>query len=151
MQLAEPYLEVEQTQPAIQPLNPSKAALWTGHIVSGFVVSFVIFDGVTKLMGIEPVLKAVAQLGFSVNQIVGIGILLLVCTLIYPILRTSFLGAILLTSYLGGATATQVRAGNPVFETLFPVIFGALVWAGLFPRGQRLRGFIPFRRYPQPD
>ncbi len=151
MQLAEPYLEEEQMQPAIQPLNPSKAALWTGHIVSGLVVLCLIFDGVTKLMGIEPVLKAAAQLGFSVNQVVGIGILLLACTVIYPIPRTSFLGAILLTSYLGGATATQVRAGNPLFETLFPVIFGALVWAGLFVHDPRLREFIPFRCYPQPD
>ncbi len=122
-----------------------KTALWTGRIISGLVVLFLVFDGVTKLMRVEAVLKAAAQLGFSVPQIVGIGILLLVCTLIYLVPRTSVLGAILLTGYLGGATAIQVHARNPVFETLFPVIFGVLIWAGIFGRDQRVRELIPAR------
>ena len=79
------------------------------------------------------------------TQILGIGILPLACTLIYVIPRTSVLGAILLTGYLGGATAIQAHARNPVFETLFPVVFGVLTWGGLYLRFARLRGFIPLR------
>ncbi|MGH9444834.1 MAG: DoxX family protein [Terriglobia bacterium] len=132
-------------QPAIEMAPISKAALWTGRIISGLVVLFLLFDGITKVMKASPVLKAAAQLGFSVTQIVGIGVLLLVCTIIYVIPRTSVLGAILLTGYLGGATAIQVHAANPIFETLFPVIFGVLVWVGIYARDERLRALIPAR------
>lgn len=125
--------------------TPSKAALWTGRVLSGLVVLFMAFDGVAKLMRVPPVLKSAAQLGFSVAQIVGIGAVLLVCTLIYVIPRTSVLGAVLLTGYLGGATAIQVRARNPLFETLFPVVFGVVVWAGIYLRDGRLRALIPLR------
>jgi hypothetical protein len=137
----------DQTQKTIQTVHTSKAAHWTGRIISGLMILFMMFDGVTKLMKVEPVLKAAAQLGFSVQEIVGIGIVALICTFVYLIPHTSILGAILLTGYLGGATAIQVHAGNPLFETLFPVIFGAFVWAGLFARDQRLRELIPVRRY----
>ena len=136
-----------QMQQAIQTAHTSKALPWTGRIISGLVILFMVFDGVTKLMKVEPVLKAAAQLGFSVQEIVGIGIVALICTLMYAIPRTSILGAILLTGYLGGATAIQVHVGNPAFETLFSVIFGVLVWAGLFARDQQLREMIPVRRY----
>jgi hypothetical protein len=118
-------------------------ALRAGRIISGLVILFMTFDGVTKLTKVEPVLKAAAQLGFSVQEIVSIGIVALICTIIYAIPRTSILGAILLTGYLGGATAIQVHIRNPAFETLFPVIFGVFVWAGLFARNQRLRRLIP--------
>jgi hypothetical protein len=91
------------------------------------------------------VLDASAQLGYPVNTIAGTGIILLVCTVFYVIPQTSVLGAILLTAYLGGAVAIQLRAGNPMFETLFPIIFGALVWAGIFLREGRLRALIPLR------
>lgn len=131
--------------------SQSKAALWAGRILSGLVVLFMVFDGVTKFMRVEPVLKAAAQLGFSVQQIVGIGIILLICTLFYVVPRTSILGAILLTGYLGGAAATQVHARNPFFETLFTVIFGVLVWVGLFIRDRRLREMVPVRRYRQAE
>ena len=75
------------------------------------------------------------------------GILLLTCTVIYVIPRNSALGAILLTGYLGGATAIQLRAGNPLFETLFPVMFGVLVWGGLFMRDDLYRTLIPLRSH----
>jgi hypothetical protein len=78
----------------------------------------------------------------------GIGIILLICTVAYAIPRTSILGAILLTGYLGGAVATQLRAGNPLFETIFPIIFGVLIWAGVFLRDDRLRALVPFRSWP---
>jgi hypothetical protein len=97
-------------------------------------------------MKVAPVLQASAQLGFPVSLIVAIGAVLLICTVIYAIPSTSILGAILLTGYLGGAVAIQARIGNPLFETLFPVIFGVLVWAGVFLRDNRLRTLIPLRK-----
>jgi hypothetical protein len=134
----------DQNQRTIQKARIG--ALMAGRIISGLVILFMTFDGVTKLMKVEPVLKAAAQLGFSVPEIVGIGIVALICTVLYAIPRTSILGAILLTGYLGGATAIQVHVGNPAFETLFPVIFGVFVWAGLFARNQQLREMIPVCR-----
>ncbi len=124
----------------------SMKALWTGRILSGLVVLFLVFDGVSKVIKEPHVIAACAQIGFPVNAIVGVGILLLVCTAFYVIPRTSILGAILLTGYLGGATATQVHAGRSIFETLFPVIFGGIVWAGIFLRDRRLRTLVPVRR-----
>jgi hypothetical protein len=123
----------------------SKGRLWSGRIISALVVLFLLFDGITKLMKAAPVLEASAQLGYPVSTIVGIGITALVCTAVYVIPQTSVLGAILLTGYLGGAVASSVRIGNPMFNTLFPIIFGALIWAGIFLREARLRALIPLR------
>jgi len=128
-----------------QPLV-SRSQLWTGRIISTVVVLFLIFDGVTKLMKDPHVLQAMARLEFTEKTIVEIGAILLICTFFYVIPQTSVLGALLLTGYLGGATAVQLRVGNPLFETLFPVIFGVLAWAGLFLREPRLRALIPLRR-----
>jgi hypothetical protein len=124
----------------------SMKAVWTGRVISGLAVLFLLFDGVTKVMKVAPVLQASAQLGFPVSLIVAIGAVLLICTVIYAIPSTSILGAILLTGYLGGAVAVQARIGNPLFETLFPVIFGVLVWAGIVLRDNRLRTLIPLRK-----
>jgi hypothetical protein len=124
----------------------STKALWAGRVISGLAVLFLLFDGVTKVMKVAPVLQASAQLGFPVNLIVAIGTVLVICTVIYVIPSTSVLGAILLTGYLGGAVAIQARIGNPLFETFFPVIFGVLVWAGIFLRDNRLRALIPWRK-----
>jgi hypothetical protein len=124
----------------------SAAALWTGRILSALVVLFLLFDGITKVMKVSSALAATARLGFSENLIAAVGVILLVCTLIYVIPRTAILGTILLTGYLGGAVAVQLRVGNPLFsQTLFPVYFGALVWLGLYLRERRLRVLIPFR------
>jgi len=133
-------------QSGAQAVPASKGRLWTGRIISALVVLFLLFDGVTKVMRVRAVLDASAQLGYPVSTIVGIGITLLVCTAFYVIPQTSVLGAILLTAYLGGAVATQVRVGNPIFETLFPIIFGALLWAGIFLREGRLGALIPVRK-----
>lgn len=124
----------------------SKKGLWTGPILTALVALFLLFDGFMKVIKEAHVLTASAQLGYPERAIVGTGILLLVCTAFYLIPRTSVLGAILLTGYLGGATATQVRAGNPAFETIFPVVFGILIWAGIFLRERRLRDLVPVRR-----
>ena len=123
----------------------SKKSLWAGRVITGLVVLFLVFDGVTKVMKVAAVMEASARLGFPANLIVAIGITLLVCTAIYVIPRTSVLGAILLTGYLGGAVVTNLRAGSPLFSAvLFPVYFGVLVWAGLYLRNDRLRALIPF-------
>jgi hypothetical protein len=98
-----------------------------------------------KLIKERHVLQSAAQLGYSTESMVAIGTLLLACTLVYVIPRTAVLGALLLTAYLGGAVATQVRVGNPLFECIFPVIFGVLVWAGLFLREPHLSTLIPVR------
>jgi DoxX-like family len=117
-----------------------------GRIISALVVLFLIFDGVTKVMKVNAVMEATARLGFPANLIVGIGVVLLACTAIYVIPRTSILGAILLTGYLGGAAVTNLRAGSSLFgETLFPVYFGVFVWAGLYLRDERLHALIPLR------
>ena len=123
----------------------SKLTLWGGRMIRGLVVLFLLFDGVTKIIRAPAALAATAQLGFSASQIIGIGALLLACTIVYVIPRTSILGAILLTGYLGGATAIQFRAGNAIFETLFPVMFGVLVWAGICLSDSPLRSLIPLR------
>lgn len=123
----------------------SKASLWTGRVISGLVVLFMLFDGISKVMKAQQVIDATVRIGFPVTTIVGIGITLLVCTVLYVIPNTSILGAILLTGYLGGATAAQVRAVSPVFETVFPIIFGVLVWLGVYLREPRLRALVPLR------
>jgi hypothetical protein len=124
----------------------SKGSVWAGRIISGIVVLFLTLDGVTKVMKAPQVIQATVRIGFPESTIVGIGIIVLVCTALYVIPPTSVLGAILLTAHLGGATAANVRAGSPVFNTSFPIIFGVLAWLGLFLRENRLRALIPLRR-----
>lgn len=125
------------------PGSTSKAAIWTGRVISTLVVLFLAFDSITKLIKDPHVLAASADLGYSVPSIVLIGALLLACTVVYVIPRTAVLGAILLTGYLGGAVASNLRVGHPTFECVFPVLFGMLVWAGIFLRDGRLRELLP--------
>jgi hypothetical protein len=131
---------------AAQVVRVSKKSLWTGRVITGLVVLFMVFDGVTKVIKEPHVMAATAQLGFSVAMVVWIGAVLLVCTAIYAIPRTSILGAILLTGYLGGAVATNVHAGTVLLNILFPVIFGVLAWAGIYLRDDQLQALIPLRR-----
>jgi sorbitol-specific phosphotransferase system component IIC len=134
------------TQPTAQSnfcATQSKARLWTGRIITSLVVLFVLFDGVTKLVKEGHVLNAAAELGYSANAMVWIGLLLLACTAVYVIPRTAVLGTVLLTGYLGGAVASNVRIAHPAFECVFPIIFGVLVWAGLLLREPRLRVLLP--------
>jgi len=125
----------------------STKALWAGRILSGLVVLFLLFDGAIKLVPIDAVTESLAQLGYPVNLAQGLGILVLVCTVIYVIPRTSVLGAILLTGLLGGAIATHLRVGDPIFtHLLFGAYLGVMVWGGLFLRDERVRTLIPLRR-----
>ena len=125
----------------------SKKALWTGYGLSALPTLFLLMDSVMKLLKLEVVVKTTVQLGFPESVIVGLGIVLLACVILYVIPGTSVLGAILLTGYLGGAVATHVRVGDPLFShVLFPVYLGVLVWGGLFLREPRLRQLMPLRK-----
>jgi hypothetical protein len=119
--------------------------LWVGRIISAVPVMFLILDAVIKLMKVPAVVEAFGRLGVPLSLAPGIGILALICTAVYVVPRTTVLGAVLLTGYLGGAVATQVRAQSGVFEVIFPIIIAALVWGGLFLRDDRLRAFLPLR------
>lgn len=122
----------------------SKGMLWTGRIISGFVALFLIVDGALRLIGFAPYVEGLVKVGYPASQAPWIGLALLVSTILYLIPRTAILGAILVTGYLGGATATQVRIEDPWF--LFPVVLGVLAWAGLYVREARLRALIPLKR-----
>jgi hypothetical protein len=124
-----------------------KKTLWTGRVLTALPVMFLTFDGVIKLMRITPVTESFITLGYPTTLAIGIGILELLCLLVYVTPFTSILGAILLTGFLGGAVATHVRVGDPLFgHSLFPVYVGILVWGGLFLREDRLRAIMPVRR-----
>lgn len=126
------------------PLTPG--LLWTGWFITGLVILFMIFDGGTKVAKIAPVLEACAKFGLSTNAVVGIGLTLLACTAVYAAPPTAVLGAILLTGYLGGATATHVLGGSGTFEIGFAIGCGVLTWLGVIFRDPRLLSIILFRQ-----
>jgi hypothetical protein len=128
--------------------NPiASKTLWTGRVLSALAIMFLLFDSVIKVLKLPPAVEGTVQLGYPEHVIVGIGIVELLCLALYVIPRTSVLGAILFTGYLGGAIATHVRIGSPLFtHTLFPLYVAALIWGGLFLRDVRLRTLIAFRR-----
>jgi hypothetical protein len=132
-------------QSSAEVATGSKRMLWTGRVVSGLVGLLCVFDAVGHLMKPAPVMEAFVRLGYPLSASVGIGVLLLICTLLYLIPKTWVLGAVLLTGYLGGAVSTHVRAGSSTFEIIFPVIFGGLVWLGIYLRDGRLRALMPLR------
>jgi hypothetical protein len=128
---------------SLAPVAASKAARWTGRILSATVSLLLAFDALMKLLRIPPVMKATVQLGYPTHAVFGIGVVLAICVVAYVIPRTSLLGAVLLTGYLGGAIATHVRVGDPLWtHTLFPIYVAAVIWAGLVLRDERLRGFL---------
>jgi hypothetical protein len=127
----------------------NKSAIWVGYGLSGAVILFMVFDGVIKLVPLDVVIETTAQLGYpaSANLARGLGILGLVCTALYAVPRTSVLGAILLTGYLGGTVAIHLRVDSPIFShMLFGVYLGVMLWGGLYLRDDRLRALIPHRR-----
>jgi hypothetical protein len=129
-----------------QTASVSTKMLWTGRIMSALVVLFLLIDGVMKLVNPAPVVEGMTKLGYPLSLTSVIGIVLLVCVAVFAIPRTSVLGAILLTGYLGGAVASQLRVGLPLFSNvLAPVYIGVLIWGGLFLRDDRLRALIPVR------
>lgn len=131
----------------VQPLPISKTALWTGRVLSTLAVLFLAFDCAIKLIQIPEAIEGTTQLGYPASVIFPLGILQLICLIIYVIPQTSVLGAILWTGYLGGAIATHVRLGNPLFtHILFPVYVALLLWGGLYFRNHYLRALLPFQR-----
>ena len=130
---------------ATQSPPVSKKLLWGGRILGGLPALFLLVDGVMKLVKPEEVVKATVQLGYPESVITGLGIVLIACTVVYLIPRTSVLGAILLTGYVGGATASHVRHGDSPFTIIFPIVFGVLLWGGLVLRDERLRALVPLR------
>ena len=121
----------------------SKKMIWAGRIMSALPVLMLLLSGVMKLVKPATVVEGFARLGYPESLTVGIGIVELACAALYVVPRTSVLGAILLTAYLGGATATHVRIGEPFF---MPILLGVLVWGGLFLRDERLRALLPLRQ-----
>jgi hypothetical protein len=122
----------------------SRAALWTGRVLSTLVSLFLLFDAGLKIARARAAVEGTVKLGYSPSVIVPIGITLLICTILYAIPRTSVLGAVLITGYLGGAVATNVRAGLPLAGyVLFPVYVGVLAWLGLYLRNTQVRRTLP--------
>ena len=136
-------------EPFAPPAGPSAAARWTGRIMSWLPAAFLLLGAVMNLVKPDEVVKNTVAVGFSESVIRPIGAVLLASTVLYLVPRTAVLGAVLLTGYLGGAVATHVRLGDPLFpQTLFPAFFGALLWGGLVLRDRRLRALLPLRTDP---
>ena len=132
----------------LEPQTPtvSAAARWTGRILGGLAAAFLLFDGAMKLAKPDFVVEGTTKYGYAEAVIVPLGIVLIASTLLYLIPRTAVLGAILLAGYLGGAVDCHVRAGEGAFNVLFPVVFGAILWGGLYLRDVRVRALVPVRR-----
>jgi hypothetical protein len=121
--------------------------IWTGRVLSGLAVLFLLFDSTGKLLEVQPVIDGTRQLGYPRDIVFTLGVILLSCVVVYLVPRTAVLGAILLTGYLGGAVASQARVENPLFShILFPTYVAILIWGGLVLRDARLRVFAPWRR-----
>lgn len=130
-------------QSPTQAFPVSNKNLWAGRVISAIPVLLMLFAAFGKLIKATPVVQGMAQFGYPERLVSPIGILELVCTITYVVPRTTVLGAILLTGLLGGATATNVRIGDPTF--IMPVAIGIMVWAGIFLRDARIRALIPLR------
>ena len=126
------------------PIRSTRASrrLLAGRIISTVPVLFLIFDAVIKLLKVPAVVEAFGRLGYPISLAPGVALIALACTAVYAIPRTSVLGAVLLTGYLGGAIASQVRIREAAFPVIFPLIVAALVWGGLFLRDVRVRAFL---------
>jgi hypothetical protein len=123
----------------------SKKVLWTGRIFSALPVLMLVFSAVMKFVQPPELAQGFAHLGYPVSLALGLGIVELACAILYAIPRTSVLGAILVTGYLGGATATHIRIGDPIANVITPIVLGVLAWGGLYLRDTRLRALLPLR------
>jgi hypothetical protein len=136
--------------PTIAETAPvSKTARWTGRVLSGLVIVFMLFDGAIKLVPWPIVTETMEKIGYGSSESLArtLGVITVACTVLYAIPPTSIVGAILLTGYLGGAMASHVRIGSPLFtHTLFGLYLGLMVWGGLWLRDRSLRSLIPFHR-----
>jgi hypothetical protein len=126
-----------------ETITTSKGTRIGGYVLSGLPILFLLLDGVMKIFKPAVVVEATKKLGYSESVIIPLGIVLVICTLLYLLPASAVLGAILLTGYLGGAVATHVRVGEGAFPIVFPVIMGVMVWGGLYLRDARLRALLP--------
>jgi hypothetical protein len=134
------------TQNDIDTSPVSRGAVWTGRVMSGLVIAFLLFDASIKLIPLDVVITTSQQMGIPVHLARTLGVLTLIGTLLYAYPRTAVLGAIFLTGYLGGAIYAHVRIDSPLFShTLFGVYLAFLIWGGLYLRDPRLRALLPFR------
>ena len=130
---------------AITRTTVSKPLLWTGRVFSGLAILFFLFDGAMKLVQPVPVVSYTLALGFPVSEILGIGVVALISTVLYAVPRTATFGAILLTGYLGGAIAAKVRIEAQLFDIVFALVFALFIWGGLYLREPRLRALLSWR------
>jgi len=126
-------------------MSASKKSVMAGKIVTVLVVLFLLFDAIGKVLRLAPVVEGTTKLGYSESVILPLGVVLLLCTILYVIPRTCVLGAVLVTGYLGGAVSAQVGRGATLFEVMFPILFGVLVWSGIWLWDERLRAVYPVR------
>ncbi|HYE57034.1 MAG TPA: DoxX family protein [Rhodothermales bacterium] len=131
------------------PLNPSRTALaspgarWTGRVLTGLAVLFLVFDTTIKLVAAPEAVAGTTQLGWQAHHLPILGLIEVVCLVLYLLPRTAVLGAVLWTGYLGGALATHLRLDNPLFtHVLFPIYVATLLWGGLVLRDARLRALL---------
>jgi hypothetical protein len=136
---------MSETTTGIRPKSTSRRMLWTGRVLSFLPAAMLLLDAAMKFVKPAPVIEGTVRLGFSESVITPLGIVLLICVILYLIDRTSVLGAILLTGYLGGAVCTHVRFWEGWFPVVFPVIFGAILWLGLYLRDERIRALVPVK------
>jgi hypothetical protein len=135
------------SSPVLDLPSVSSGAMWSGRVLSGLLVLFLLFDGAIKLVPLEIVTQTSLQLGIPTHVARTLGVLTLAGAILYAIPRTSVLGAILLTGYLGGAIYVHVRVDSPLFShTLFGVYLGVIMWGGLWLRDPLVRALIPLRR-----
>ena len=123
-----------------------KTRLWAGRVMAAVAILFLLFDSLVKVMKLAPAVDGTRQLGYPVSLVRTIGVIQLACLAVYLFPRTAVLGAVLLTGYLGGAVATHLRLGNPLFtHTLFPIYVAVLVWGAIYLRDDRVRALVPLR------
>ncbi len=128
-------------------MTTTPKTIWVGRILSALAILFLSFDTIVKVLRLPVAIDGTTQLGYPESTVFVIGIIQLVCLVLYVIPQTSVFGAILFTGYLGGAIATHLRIGSPLFtHILFPIYVAVLIWGGLYAREPRLRAMVPIRR-----
>lgn len=128
------------------PMRSINVGLWSSRAISAVAVPFLVFDSVIKIVQHPAAVEPTVGFGFAAGLVTVLGVVELACLILYLIPRTSVVGAVLMTGYLGGAIATQVRVGAEPFSIVFPVIIGALLWGALYLRDERVRALLPFRQ-----
>ncbi len=135
------------TPTALSPDDSARGRRIAGLVCTAIAALFLTFDTLLKVLTLAPAVEGTTALGYPAESVMWIGLIQLVCLVLYLVPQTAVLGAVLMTGYLGGAVATHVRISNPLLtHTLFPIYVAVILWAGLYLREERLRAIMPFRR-----